>query len=48
MGTMVVLPTMYRVDKFNDVFTEKLGTIKSFSALNEGVEPKFFKPRSVP
>ena len=29
----------YLLDKFNDVFTEKLGTIKSFSAklsLNEG------------
>ena len=35
---------------FNDIFTERLGTIKSFSAklsLNEGEEPKFFRPRSV-
>ena len=33
------------------MFAEKLGTIKSFSArlsLNEGEEPKIFKPRSVP
>ena len=33
------------------MFTEKLGTIKSFSAklsLKAGEEPKFFKPRSVP
>ena len=41
----------YLLDKFNDVFTEKLGTINSFSArlsLNEGEEPKFLKLRSVP
>ena len=41
----------YLLDKFSDVFAEKLGTIKSFSAklsLKEGEEPKFFKPRSMP
>ena len=41
----------YLLDKFSDVFTGKLGTIKSFSAkvsLKAGEEPKFFKPRSVP
>ena len=39
------------IDKFNDTFADKLGTIKSFSAkfsLKAGEEPKFFKPRSVP
>ena len=41
----------YLLDKFSEVFTEKLGAIKSFSAklsLKEGEEPKFFKPRSIP
>ena len=41
----------YLLDKFNDVFMGKLGTIKSFCAklsLKAGEEPKFFKPRSVP
>ena len=37
----------YLLDKYDEVFTEELGTIKSFSAkLN--VQPKFFKPRTVP
>ena len=41
----------YLLDKFSEVFTEKLGAIKSLSAklsLKEGEEPKFFKPRSIP
>ena len=41
----------FLLDKFSEVFTEKLGAIKSFSAklsLKEGEEPKFFKPRSIP
>ena len=41
----------YLLDKFSDVFTGKLGIIKSYSAklsLKAGEEPKFFKPRSVP
>ena len=41
----------FLLDKFSEVFTEKLGAIKSFSAklsLKEGEEPNFFKPRSIP
>ena len=40
----------YLLDKFSDIFTEKLGMIKCFSAklsLNEGEEPIIFKPGSV-
>lgn len=42
---------LYLLDKFSDVFAEKLGTIKSFSAKlhpKAGEEPKFIKPSTVP
>ena len=41
----------FLLDKFSEVFTEKLGVIKSFItklSLKEGEKPKSFKPRSIP
>ena len=41
----------YLLDKYGDIFTDELGTIKSFCAqldVKPGEKPKFFKPRTVP
>ena len=41
----------YLLDKYSDVFSQELGTIKSFTAklhVDPNEKPKFFKPRTVP
>ena len=41
----------YLLDKYGDIFTDKLGTIKAHCAMlhvKQGEKPKFFKAQSVP
>ena len=41
----------YLLDKYGDIFNEGVGTIKGFQAklhVKSDVNPKFFKPRSIP